>query len=289
MASPSLRLDTNVDGDFFVDETCIDCSTCYWMAPDTFDRSGDHSHVHHQPGTPDQLHAALQALVSCPTASIGTAGKHDLRPVVASFPIPIVDGVHHCGYHHESSFGAASYLIVRERGNVLVDSPRFTRPLVRRIEELGGVKWMFLTHKDDVADHVRFAEHFGCKRILHEDDLGPGTRDVERRLAGEEVVKLDDEVTFIPVPGHTRGSVCLLYRDRFLFSGDHLAHGAAVGHLYAFRRACWYDWTTQIRSMERLAGFDFEWVLPGHGRRAHHPVEEMRDEMARCLAWMRAA
>jgi hypothetical protein len=26
---------------------------------------------------------------------------------------------------------------------------------------------MFLTHKDDVADHRRFAGHYACERIMH--------------------------------------------------------------------------------------------------------------------------
>jgi len=29
---------------------------------------------------------------------------------------------------------------------------------------------MFLTHQDDVADHRKFRERFGCERILHEAD-----------------------------------------------------------------------------------------------------------------------
>ena len=64
------------------------------------------------------------ALVSCPTASIGTQSKHDVTAVTAALPDPIDNNVYHCGYHAESSFGATSYLIVREEGNVLVDSPR---------------------------------------------------------------------------------------------------------------------------------------------------------------------
>jgi hypothetical protein len=36
---------------------------------------------------------------------------------------------------------------VRPQGNILVDSPRFNPVLAKRIQELGGVKYMFLTHK----------------------------------------------------------------------------------------------------------------------------------------------
>lgn len=40
-----------------------------------------------------------------------------------------------------------------QTGNILVDSPRYNPILAKRIEELGGVRHIFLTHKDDVGDH----------------------------------------------------------------------------------------------------------------------------------------
>ncbi|MCA9773893.1 MAG: MBL fold metallo-hydrolase, partial [Myxococcales bacterium] len=233
-------------------------------------------------------HRALQALVACPTASIGTLERHDLAPVLASFPEPIEGGVHYCGYHHEGSFGAASYLVVRERGNILVDSPRFARPLVRRIEALGGVRTMFLTHVDDVADHAKWAAHFGCERVMHADDARGTLRGLERLIEGDEVVSLDDEARIIPTPGHTRGSACLLYRNRYLFSGDHVAWSGRRGRVVAFDGACWFDWRVQTRSMERLADFTFAWILPGHGRRFHAEAPAMREAIEACARWMRS-
>ena len=100
---------------------------------------------------------------------------------------------------------ATSYLIVRAQGNILVDSPRFAGPLVRRIEAMGGIKYIFLTHRDDVADHRKFRDHFDCARILHADDVTRDTADVEIKLDGSAPIRFDDEITFIPVPGHTAG------------------------------------------------------------------------------------
>jgi glyoxylase-like metal-dependent hydrolase (beta-lactamase superfamily II)/ferredoxin len=286
MASKTEARPENVAGDFFVDDSCIDCDACRWIAPATFDEAGDQSRVHRQPTTDAERHRALMALVACPTASIGTREKHAMEPVLASFPEEIADGVHWCGYHDEQSFGAATYLVVRPEGNVLIDSPRFAKPLVRRIEALGGVRTLFLTHKDDVADHARWAAHFGAERVLHRDDVTRGTRDVERQIEGLDPVALDGELTVIPVPGHTRGSACLLWRDTFLFTGDHVAWSPDLRQIYAFRSACWYDWNALRASMERLARFRFEWILPGHGRRCHFPADEMAREMERCLAWL---
>jgi len=223
------------------------------------------------------------ALVTCPTASIGTLRKQDLRAAIAAFPEPISENVCFCGFASERSFGASSYLILRPQGNVLVDSPRFTRPLVRRLEAMGGVALMVLTHRDDVADHEKFHRHFGCRRVLHRADLTRATRDVEIVLAGRDLVLLEDDLLVIPTPGHTPGHQVLLYRERYLFSGDHV-WGNERGELVASRRVCWYSWEEQVRSLERLLDVRFEWVLPGHGRRLYAPAPSMRALLRECLA-----
>lgn len=277
----------NVSGNFYVDSTCIDCDTCRWMAPEVFHSAGDQSAVYHQPASEEEKLRAMQALLSCPTASIGTVDKPtDVKAVQHSFPIPIAPSVYHCGYHAESSFGAASYLIQRPEGNVLVDSPRFAPPLVKRLEEMGGIRYLYLTHRDDVADHQKFHQHFGCDRILHTDEITGSTRDVEIKLSGQEPVQLASDLLIIPVPGHTKGHTVLLYDNTFLFTGDHLAWSDERGHLIAFRYACWYSWTELISSMRKLADYSFEWVLPGHGRRYHADRETMQNQMQQCLRWM---
>jgi hypothetical protein len=61
--------------------------------------------------------------------------------------VPGTTNVYHCGWHSERSFGAAAYLVVRPEGNVMVDVPRWNPVLVKQVAALGGVKWIFLTHK----------------------------------------------------------------------------------------------------------------------------------------------
>jgi glyoxylase-like metal-dependent hydrolase (beta-lactamase superfamily II)/ferredoxin len=287
MATSTKRLSANVPGDFFVDSTCIDCGTCRQVAPMTFADGDDASYVYRQPIGEPAAERARMALVACPVAAIGTEMKHAVGTARAAFPEPIADGVYYCGWAAASSYGARSYLIVRSRGNILVDSPRYAAPLVDRIEALGGVRWMFLTHRDDVADHRKYRERFGCERILHHADVSSGTRDVENKLAGDGPIALDDEVLFIPVPGHTPGSTCLLYRERMLFSGDHMWSDPKGERIVASRSVCWYDWDAQIASMERLAHYRFEWLLPGHGMRCCLPSDRMRDELAWCIARMK--
>jgi glyoxylase-like metal-dependent hydrolase (beta-lactamase superfamily II)/ferredoxin len=295
MARLDERLAENAAGDFYVDRSCIDCETCRQIAPAVFARDGaaGQSVVRAQPRAAPERMRALMALVACPTSSIGSLDRHDTRQAAHAFPERVDDawterglaprGVHrgrvrepsqgsrlidvyYCGYAAESSYGASSWLVRRAGGNVLVDSPRAARPLLDGIRALGGVRFMFLTHRDDVADHARFRRAFGCERILHAADVGAGTRDVERPLTGSDPVRLADDLVAIPVPGHTRGSTALLFADRVLFTGDHLWGDEDTGRLAMGRSVCWYSWPEQVRSLRRLLDFSFELVLPGHGR-----------------------
>jgi len=284
MAQLANRLPTNVPGDFFVDSSCIDCDACRVFAPTVFRDAGGMSAVFHQPESEEERLAAQRALISCPTASIGQTEKRDMRAAVASLPEHVAEDVYRCGYTSESSFGAISYLIRRARGNVLIDSPRFTAPLAKTI---GAVETMLLTHQDDVADHEKFYARFRCCRVLHRDDVRSGTASVELQPAGSDPIAIDDELLMIPTPGHTKGHAVFLYRERFLFTGDHLAWSETRGHLYAFRSACWYSWSEQIRSMEKLLDYRFEWVLPGHGRPVHLDAGAMHESLKRCIEWMR--
>lgn len=294
MAHIKDRRAQNADGDFYVDSSCIDCDTCRWLAPNIYSRAGSQSVVHHQPQTSDERVAALEALLACPTGSIGTQEKPtDIKTVQQQFPLLIDNNVYYCGYHSKKSFGAASYLIQRpdsEGGNILIDSPRFTPPLVKRIEELGGVSYLYLTHRDDVADHQKFHDHFGAQRILHAEDVTSGTRSVEIQPTGTAPFELDKDVMIIPQPGHSLGHTVLFYKGKYLFTGDHLAWSAQLEQLYAFKNFCWDSWTKQITSMKTLAhytnNYQFEWVLPGHGRRFHGDAKEMSDRMKTCIEWM---
>lgn len=289
MARLEQRRPQNVSGDLYVDSTCIDCDTCRWMAPEVFHEAGDQSAVYHQPENEKERLHAMQALLACPTASIGTVEKPtDIKTVQQSFPILVAENVYHCGYHAESSYGATSYLIQRAEGNILVDCPRFAAPLVKQLEAMGGVRYLYLTHRDDVADHQKYHEHFECERILHRDDIGPNTREVEIQLSGTEPIAFAPDLLIIPVPGHTKGHTVLLYKNKFLFTGDHLAWSGRYNQLIAFRNACWYSWPILIQSMKKLTAYSFEWVLPGHGRRHHADAATMQKQMEECISWISA-
>ncbi len=278
----------NIEGAFFVDATCIDCDTCRQLAPATFGDNGETSFVQLQPIGPDETRAALRALVACPTGSIGTSERRGVSEAVGDFPMPLAPSVFYCGFHSRKSFGGSSYFVKHPAGNWLVDSPRFVEHLARRFAELGGIRYIFLTHRDDVADADKYAARFGATRIIHRLERA-AQPDAERCLEGFEPVELAPGFLAIPTPGHTRGHCSLLFRDEFLFAGDHIWWSRLRGRLNASRDVCWHSWSEQTRSVALLDRYSFEWVLPGHGERVYFPREEMKRQVRKLIVAVRAA
>jgi glyoxylase-like metal-dependent hydrolase (beta-lactamase superfamily II)/ferredoxin len=279
MASLQKKVAENVAGAFFVDTTCINCDACRQLAPATFADSGAYSFVYSQPDSAELERQAMRALLACPTGSIGTVHANNASEVKADFPLLIEDDVYYCGFNSRKSYGGNSYFIRHPAGNWLVDSPRFLPFLANQLERLGGVRYIFLTHRDDVADADQYARRFGSQRIIHREevDAQPGA---ERVIDGMDPVELAPEFLCIPTPGHTSGHCVLLHAQRFLFTGDHLDWSREDHALWASRDYCWDSWADQTRSMAKLLDYSFEWVLPGHGQRVKLPRDVMRRELA---------
>eukprot|EP00953_Heterococcus_sp_UTEX-ZZ885_P003919 2620-Heterococcus_DN1.PRE.2 len=213
-AAHKARRASNAPGNLFVDESCIDCDTCRWMAPETYQRVDHASVVSKQPSTQDELRSAYRAMVSCPTGSIRLERPDPMiKEVLADFPLAVdeqrLPGVYHLGFHSKDSYGGTPWLIAREQGGVMVDSPRYSSKLAAAITTMlgGAPAYMLLTHElscdhiaaslsaashqrphaaDDIADHAKWAAAFPTmKRIMHTGDIGkyrsvkPGVIEIE--------------------------------------------------------------------------------------------------------------
>ena len=88
---------------------------------------------------------------------------------------------------------------------------------------MGGLARIVLTHRDDVAEHQRWADAFGCERWIHRGDADAAPA-AEQILDGQKPIRLAAQLQLVPTPGHTAGSMALLLWDQrsVLFSGDHV-------------------------------------------------------------------
>ncbi len=278
-----IRNPDSAPGDWFIDTACIDCGAAPNEAPGVIVRKGGLCIFARQPATPDEDEAAFRAMQVCPTASVRNESKREVPPL---FPRQWAPRLFQLGFNARSSYGANSWFAARPDGNLMIDAPRWSSHVVNHIDASGGLARILLTHRDDVADAERYADHFGARVYIHEDDAraAPFATDLIR---GDTAQQLSPGLTVIPTPGHTIGSVVYLLDESYLFTGDSLDWNHESGTLRASPGTCWYSWTAQTESLERLASHRFEWVLAGHGGSARRPAEEMRTRLLELVSWMR--
>ena len=162
--------DAPASDEFRINERCIDCGTCWTFDPDHFAAGAGTAVVAHQPRGASSQRQALLASQACPVAAIETSRALQRTTPADGFPSWICSHaageVFYCGWASQRSFGARSWLIQRADGNVMVDVPWWSAPLARRIQAMGGLSQIVLTHRDDVAEHQRWAQAFACERSL---------------------------------------------------------------------------------------------------------------------------
>lgn len=276
----------NVEGPWFVDDACIDCDAVRHVAPTMIGRSAGQAVVTRRPATDPEETTMWRAAITCPTRSLRRDPPQS-RPR-GLMPQHLGGGVHLTGHNDTASFGANAFFVTRPDGNLLVDSPRYTRELVDAFDTAGGIAEILLTHRDDVADADRYAERYDARVWIHADEqrAAPFATDV---IEGFDPVRISHGLSCIPVPGHTRGSVAYVLEDRMLFSGDSLYWSREAGDLAVHERATWFSLDTQIDSLERLAaGATFSWVLAGHGDRHETTAADMHRRLVNLVADYRA-
>lgn len=76
MADKSQKWENNVEGKYFVDQTCIACDACVTTAPANFSMHEDgHAILSKQPQTPEEEDLCREAMEGCPVEAIGNDGK----------------------------------------------------------------------------------------------------------------------------------------------------------------------------------------------------------------------
>lgn len=157
--------------------------------------------------------------------------------------------------------------------NVLIDCPAPTEDVCRVLEELGGVRWLILTHRTAMgkpgssnACVAKLVRRFDCQVVVQEQEayLLP---DFPVQTFGDRLA-LTPDLEVIWTPGHTPGSSCVLYRPDggVLFTGRHLLPNES-GQIVPLRQPKTFHWSRQLRSIDRLLNaIDApapEWICPG--------------------------
>jgi len=123
--------------------------------------------------------------------------------------------------------GQNAYFITTEHGNYLWDCITYLdAATISRINELGGLKGIILSHPHYYSTIVEWADAFDCSIYIHEADQEWVTRDSNRYVFWEgKQLQLTPDVEVLNVGGHFEGSSVLLWNKGAngkgtLFVGD---------------------------------------------------------------------
>lgn len=148
--------------------------------------------------------------------------------------------------------GGTAYLILEATGNILVDCPDWDETHQQFLQEQGGVRWLFLTHRGGIGKRVpQMQESLSCEVVIQEQEA--------YLLPDVNVTPFQQEISLAPTveaiwtAGHSPGSACL-YCDRhggILFTGRHLIPNQQ-GDPVPLRIAKTFHWPRQLQSVQRL-------------------------------------
>ena len=163
-----------------------------------------------------------------------------------------------------------TYLLFNDAGEALVIDPGYEADAILDALEGKTLKAIVLTHGhfDHVGAVKELVAETGCEVYIHaaEATLPPmmtaGELYYTRTYAeGDTVTPISGvELKVLHTPGHTPGSVCLLWGDQ-MFSGDTLFQGSCGRVDFPGG-----DPQEMLKSLRRLASLQAEYqVHPGHG------------------------
>jgi len=133
----------------------------------------------------------------------------------------VMDGVFLIDRYSLKSFGNSGYLILHEKGNILVDAPELQMKDEEFIKSKGGIALIFITHIRAFGDACNIKTKFNSRIVMHAEDAKL-VKGCKPDTLFESEQQLYDDILLIPTPGYSPGSSCLLLRKGkgVLFCGD---------------------------------------------------------------------
>jgi glyoxylase-like metal-dependent hydrolase (beta-lactamase superfamily II) len=132
---------------------------------------------------------------------------------------------------------------------------------------VGAIRWVIVTHthRDHSPLASVLAKETGARLIglppPHDGRQDEGFNPDHTPHDGERLTLGEVALTAIHTPGHASNCVCyLLESERLLFTGDHVLEGVSPVILPPDG-----DMSAYLHSIEKLMGYDFERIAPGHG------------------------
>ncbi len=168
---------------------------------------------------------------------------------------------------NRETLGGTAYFIVGKAGNILVDCPAWEQENQHFLEQQGGVRWLFLTHRGAIGKKIPQMQSFlNCQVLMQEQEAYLLPEVQVTPFAGD--FPLSSEVEVIWTPGHSPGSSCLYWKAQggVLFAGRHLLPNQE-GKPMPLRTAKTFHWFRQLHSVakirDRFTPLSLTYLCPG--------------------------
>jgi glyoxylase-like metal-dependent hydrolase (beta-lactamase superfamily II) len=152
---------------------------------------------------------------------------------------------------NRETLGGTAYFLKLPEGNILVDCPAWDEATQTFLQEQGGVRSLFLTHRSGISQSIKLIQQqLDCDLIIQEQEayLLPGMR-VTTFQTG---LDLAENCEAIWTAGHSPGSACLYdARSKTLLTGRHILPDRQ-GNPTPLRTAKTFHWRRQIENVQRL-------------------------------------
>ena len=166
------------------------------------------------------------------------------------------------------SLDIRAFLLRRDRGNLLIYSTTTVRADTPAVTQAGGIARHYLNHSHEA---LFASEHVGLPVFVHEAERAAVRGRDRIRGTFSRRHMLDEDFAVIPTPGHTPGATAYLWdsgEHRVLFTGDtiYLDDGQWVAAVLSSS-----DRDAYLRSLELIAGLDFDVLVPWAATRGQRP------------------
>jgi len=167
---------------------------------------------------------------------------------------------------NRDTLGGTAYLIVRNLGNILIDSPLYDGTNLDFIKSKLGVRFLVITHREAIGKAVQWQQALGCDIIIQEQEayLLPEVK----VTTFEQEFSLNPDSRLIWTPGHSPGSSCLYYSEfgGVLFTGRHIIPNKEENPVL-LRTPKTFHWRRQINSLNSLTreftSHTLKYICPG--------------------------
>ena len=187
---------------------------------------------------------------------------------------------------NRDTLGGTAYFIVENEANILIDCPAWDEVNQNYLNSVGGVRWLFLTHRGAIGKAREIQQAFGCEILIQEQEA--------YLLPGLKVTTFKQDFNIgnaqvIWTPGHSPGSSCLYYprEGGVLFSGRHILPNQ-TGELLPLPASKTFHWFRQLASIQllrdRFTPETLNYICPGantgflRGKRA---IKDAYEQLAR--------